>query len=63
MIADSLRDAERVRSALVQSALSAYKDAALQGLCCDGAWEVAVATMRQVDPGSSPAEEATEPGS
>jgi hypothetical protein len=49
VIADSLRSAERVRKALVQRALAAYEDAALRGLCCEGAWEAAVAAMRQLD--------------
>jgi hypothetical protein len=43
--------AERVRAALVQAALDAYEDAAVRGLCCEGAWEVAVAAMRGLDLG------------
>ena len=50
MTADSGDDAERIRSALVQSGLAAYEDAAMQGLCCEGAWEAAVAAMRRLDP-------------
>ncbi|MGH7578554.1 MAG: acetyltransferase [Gemmatimonadales bacterium] len=46
---EDLSLAERVRGALVRSALAAYDDAALQGLCCEGAWEVAVSAMRQLD--------------
>jgi hypothetical protein len=41
--------AERVRQELVRAALTAYEDAALRGLCCEGAWEVAVAAMRRED--------------
>jgi hypothetical protein len=41
--------AEQVRQEVVRAALSAYEDAALRGLCCEGAWEVAVAAMRGVD--------------
>jgi hypothetical protein len=41
--------AERVRAALVRTALAAYEDAALRGLCAEGAWEVAVAALRQLD--------------
>jgi hypothetical protein len=41
--------AERVRQELVRAALTAYEDAALRGLCCEGAWEVAVAAMRRAD--------------
>lgn len=54
--------AERVREALVACALAAYDDAGVRGLCADGAWEAAVAAMRQLDlselaPGSAPAAE------
>jgi hypothetical protein len=60
VIADGRGNAERIRSALVQSALAAYEDAALQGLCCEGAWEAAVAAMRRLDLSSVAAGEATE---
>ena len=43
------RVAERVRAALVQTALDAYEDAGVRGLCSEGAWEVAVAAMRGLD--------------
>jgi hypothetical protein len=33
----------------LESALAAYEDAAIRGLCADGAWEVAVGAMRSVD--------------
>lgn len=54
--------AERVRKALVACALAAYEDAGVRGLCADGAWEAAVAAMRQLDlsrlpPDSAPAAE------
>ena len=38
--------AEQVRRELIRAALDAYEDAALRGLCAEGAWEVAVAAMR-----------------
>ena len=41
--------AEQVRTALVRAALTAYEEAALRGLCCEGAWEVALAAMRELD--------------
>jgi hypothetical protein len=47
--ADALLVAERVRAALVRTALAAYEDAALRGLCAEGAWEVAVTALRQLD--------------
>jgi hypothetical protein len=46
---DALLVAERVRAALVRTALAAYEDAALRGLCAEGAWEVAVTAVRQLD--------------
>jgi hypothetical protein len=47
--ADTLRLAERVRTALVERALAAYEDGGIQGLCCEGAWEAAVSAMRRLD--------------
>ncbi len=41
--------AERVRAALVRAAVLAYEDAAIRGLCGEGAWEVAVSAMRTLD--------------
>lgn len=49
MTADPVEIAEQVRRALIERALAAYDDAALQGLCCEGAWEAAVAAMRRFD--------------
>ena len=46
---DVERFAEEVRAAVVQSALTAYEDAAMQGVCSEGAWEVAVTAMRRLD--------------
>jgi hypothetical protein len=46
---DPQRLAEQIRGALVRAALMAYEDAALRGLCCEGAWEVAVDAMRDLD--------------
>ncbi|HTO68748.1 MAG TPA: antibiotic biosynthesis monooxygenase [Myxococcota bacterium] len=36
----------RVRSAVVAAALAAYEDAAIRGVCHEGAWEAAVGAMR-----------------
>ena len=41
--------AERVRADLIRAALAAYEDAALRGLCAEGAWEAAVGAMRQLE--------------
>jgi hypothetical protein len=48
--------AEQVRAALVRAALTAYEDAAIRGLCCEGAWEVALAAMRDLDLSSAMAQ-------
>ena len=41
--------AERVRTACVHAALTAYEDAGLSGLCAEGRWEYAISAMRQLD--------------
>jgi hypothetical protein len=46
---DDVQLAERVRAAVVEAALTAFEDAAIRGLCCDGAWEAAVCEMRRID--------------
>ena len=40
--------AERVRNAVIEAALAAFTDAGVRGLCCEGAWEAAVAAMRKL---------------
>jgi tRNA-Thr(GGU) m(6)t(6)A37 methyltransferase TsaA len=40
---------DRVRLALVETAVAAYEDAMVRGLCGEGAWEAAVAAMRALD--------------
>lgn len=47
--------AERIRAALVQAALEAFEDAGVRGLCCEGAFEAAVAAMRTLDLGPAAA--------
>jgi hypothetical protein len=49
METDTRRVAEQVRDALVRAALTAYEDAATRGLCGEGAWEVALTAMRDLD--------------
>ena len=49
MDTDPGKVAEQIRGALVHAALMAYEDAAIRGLCCEGAWEVAVDAMRDLD--------------
>jgi hypothetical protein len=41
--------AERIRLTLVAQAVAAFEDAGMQGLCCEGAWEAAIAAMRRAD--------------
>jgi uncharacterized protein len=43
-----LRDAEAVRAALIAAAVGAYEDAAMRGLCDEGAFEAAVSAMRHL---------------
>ena len=42
-------EAEQIRAALIQAALNGYEQAAMSGLCCDGAWESAVSAMQRLD--------------
>ena len=49
MVPDPQRVAEQVRAALLRTAMSAYEDAGMQGLCAQGAWEVALGAMRTLD--------------
>jgi hypothetical protein len=46
---DSTAMTERIRAAVVAAGLAGYEDAAMQGLCADGAWEAAVSAMRRLD--------------
>lgn len=41
--------ASAVREACVRAALEAYENARMDGLCHDGAWEVAVGAMRALN--------------
>ena len=54
-------DAERIRAALIRVALDGYEQAALSGLCCEGAWEAAVSAMRRLELPAAPPR-AREPG-
>ncbi len=40
---------EQIRAACIQAALEGYETAAADGLCAEGAWEVAVDAMRHAD--------------
>ena len=41
--------AEAVRDACLRAALDAYEGALTDGLCAEGAWEVAVGVMQSLD--------------
>lgn len=41
--------ASAIRDACVKAALDAYENARMDGLCHDGAWEVAVGAMRALN--------------
>lgn len=43
------RLAERVRAACIQAALEGYEDAAIRGLCGEGAWEAAIGAIQRLD--------------
>ena len=44
-----IKIADAVRAACVKAALDAYENARMDGLCQEGAWEVAVGAMRALD--------------
>jgi hypothetical protein len=52
MKAEARELAEIVRRACIAAALEGYEDAAMRGLCSEGAWEAAVSAMRRLDLGA-----------
>lgn len=46
---DDLELAEQVREACVRAALEGYEDAAIAGLCDEGAQEAAISAIRRLD--------------
>ncbi len=44
-----LRTAERVRSACIEAARTGYEDAAIAGLCAEGALEAALGAIDRLD--------------
>jgi hypothetical protein len=42
--------AQAVRDACVKTALRAYEEAGISGLCYEGRWEIAIDAMRNIDP-------------
>lgn len=47
--ADSLLVARAVRDACLQAVITAYEDAAMNGLCHEGVWECAVDAVRSLN--------------
>ncbi len=46
---DQKRLAQAVREACVETALRAYEEAGISGLCHEGRWEIAIDAMRNLD--------------
>lgn len=49
MSEEGVRVAELVRDACIQAALDGYRDAAISGLCHEGAFEAALDAIRMLD--------------
>lgn len=47
--AEQVELAERIREACVEAALDGYQDAAMAGLCDEGAQEAAISAIRRLD--------------
>jgi hypothetical protein len=45
---ERLQIAEAIRQSCIESAIHAYEDAGLSGLCHEGRWEYAVDAMRRL---------------
>lgn len=43
------RLAETIRQVCIEAALQGYENAAISGLCHEGAWEAAISAIRMVD--------------
>lgn len=61
--AERARLAEAVRAACLHAARDAFEDASLRGLCCTGAWEVAVGAIQTLDVESLLPDDAPRPDS
>lgn len=46
---DQKRLAQAVREACVETALKAYEEAGVSGLCHEGRWEIAIDALRNLD--------------
>jgi hypothetical protein len=57
----SLPVAEALKRACIETALAAYEDAKVRGLCHEGAWECAIEALRSLDAGALAAAAARNP--
>lgn len=48
-MSDQDRLAAQIRAAYINTALKAYEDAGISGLCAEGRWEIAVQAIRMLD--------------
>ncbi|MES1942083.1 acetyltransferase [Salinisphaera sp. T5B8] len=44
-----MNEAERIRAACIEAALAGYEEAAIAGLCGEGALEMAISAIRRLD--------------
>jgi hypothetical protein len=49
---DAIAIADLVRESCIETAIRAYEDAGISGLCAEGRWELAIQAMRGLDTGS-----------
>ena len=42
--------AKRIKDECIRTAVESYETASRDGLCCEGAWECAVDSMRNISP-------------
>jgi hypothetical protein len=48
-VEEQLQFAEAIRQACIQAALDGYENAAMRGLCCEGAYEAAIGAIRMLN--------------
>ncbi len=51
-VEQSIALALAVRDRCIETALQAYENAAISGLCCEGAWEAAIGSIKMLEPES-----------
>ena len=51
-VEQSIALAMAVRDRCIETALQAYENAAISGLCCEGAWEAAIGSIKMLEPES-----------